>query len=144
MEAGMVWAGGDLRVFGSKPGGGPWRIAVRHPRNPAEFLAVLELDEPAAVATSGDYERYFEQDSVRYHHILDPETGRPSRASASATVVAGTCMDADALATALFVMGPQWGVMSAGELGLPALVAAPADTGLTVHQTDDFRAMRSE
>jgi thiamine biosynthesis lipoprotein len=144
ITAGMVWAGGDLRVFGKKPGGDPWRIAVRHPRDPSEFLSVLELEEPMAVATSGDYERFFERDGVRYHHILDPETGYPSRKSVSATVVAQTCMDADALATAVFVMGPEWGVLFAEELGLGAMVAAQVDTGIVLKQSADFDSARVE
>ncbi len=141
ITAGMVWAGGDLRVFGSKPGGKPWRIAVRHPRKPSEFLTVIELPEPAAVATSGDYERYFEVDGVRYHHILDPATGYPARASVSSTAVGGTCMDADAFATALFVMGPEWGVLMAERLGMPAMVAAMSDTVLVVNENPQFKKL---
>jgi len=144
MTAGMVWAGGDLRVFGSKPDGKPWRIGVRHPRNPSEFLAVIELPEPMAVATSGDYERFFEVDGVRYHHILDPETGYPARKSVSSTAVAGTCMDADAFATAFFVMGPEWAVPFGEEIGLPVLVASESDTGLVIDENDRFREIATE
>ncbi|MFH0883390.1 MAG: FAD:protein FMN transferase [bacterium] len=143
MKAGMVWAGGDLRVFGRKPDGKPWRIAVRHPRNPSEFLTVLELKKPMSVATSGDYERYFEVDGVRYHHIIDPATGYPARASISTTAVGGTCMDADAFATALFVMGPEWGILMADRIGMPAMVVSMSDTGLVVNEDPQFRKLVS-
>ena len=104
VRAGIVNAGGDLRAFGTKPGGKPWRIGVQDPDNPQGLLGVLSLED-ASVATSGDYERYFEIDSVRYHHILDPDTGRPSRSGIrSTTIIAPECVLADALATAVFVM----------------------------------------
>ena len=143
MTAGMVWAGGDLRVFGRKPDGKPWRIAVRHPRKPSDFISVIELKEPMAVATSGDYERYFEVDGVRYHHILDPATGYPARESISSTAVANTCMDADAFATALFVMGPEWGVLMAERIGMPAMVVAQSDTGLVVREDPQYDVLVS-
>ena len=63
-----------------------------------------------AVATSGDYQRYFMKDHTRYHHILDPETGLPARGVISCTIIAETVMDADALATAVFVLGPEKGM----------------------------------
>ncbi|QDU68572.1 FAD:protein FMN transferase [Engelhardtia mirabilis] len=108
IEHGMVDAGGDLRVIGRKHGE-VWQIAVRHPRRRGDVLAVIPLAN-IAVVTSGDYERFFELDGVRYHHILDPRTGRPATGAMSATVIgpeAGLC---DALATALCVMGPEQGL----------------------------------
>jgi len=104
VRAGIVNAGGDLRAFGKKPGGKPWRIGVQDPDDPQGMVGVLTVED-AAVATSGDYERYFEVDGVRYHHILDPATGRPSRSGVrGVTVVAPDCVLADALATAVFVL----------------------------------------
>lgn len=143
VTAAMVWAGGDLRVFGEKPNGEPWRVAVRHPRDPEQYTAVLELRGDRAVATSGDYERYLEVDGHRYHHILDPLTGYPSRASVSATVVAPTCMDADAYATALFVLGPEDAVFLADELSLPAMVIAAQEDELVTRQTSSFDRLRA-
>jgi len=107
--SGIVEAGGDLRTFGKPDDSESWRIGIRHPRNLSEFYGVLEIAE-CAVATSGDYQQYFEEEGVRYHHILDPKTGRPSNKCVSATIAAATCMDADAAATAVFVMGPEEGI----------------------------------
>lgn len=103
-----VNAGGDLRVRGSKVSR-PWRIGIQHPRRKGEVIAVVPLENRALV-TSGDYERYFELDGVRYHHLFDPETGRPARGSMSVTVVAETTARADALATIAFVRGPERGI----------------------------------
>jgi thiamine biosynthesis lipoprotein len=100
----LVDAGGDLRIVGRKPGG-PWRIGVRHPREEGGILTVLEMKE-GAVATSGDYERFFEHGGVRYHHLLVPSTGMPARGCVSVTVVCEEAWRADALATGLFAMGP--------------------------------------
>lgn len=105
----IINAGGDLSLVGKRPDGRPWRIAIRHPRQRGTFIGYLDLED-VSVATSGDYEKYFIFDGRRYHHILDPRTGWPGHASASVTVVAsGTCLS-DALATGLFVMGPEMGL----------------------------------
>lgn len=108
----VVDGGGDLVVEGSGPKG-PWRVGVQDPSGPrGSHLGRLELRR-VAVATSGDYERFRVVDGVRYHHLLDPRTGRPATAARQVTVVvpAGPLAgeQADALATALFVLGPQHG-----------------------------------
>ncbi len=103
VSGGMVAVGGDLRVFGSRPGRGVWRIGIKDPRG-SGVIAVLELRE-GAVSTSGDYERFFLKGGKRYHHIIDPRTGYPAKGVWSATVVAGEGVLADALSTALFVLG---------------------------------------
>jgi len=100
-------AGGDLVLIGDRQGR-PWHIGVQHPRKPGAMLAVVEASDQAVV-TSGDYERFFELDGVRYHHLFDPATGRPARLSRSVTVVAADAETADALATAAFVLGPEAG-----------------------------------
>jgi len=103
----MVNAGGDLQVIGHAKGR-PWRIAVRHPRPPADaprLLVGLELRDGEAVFTSGDYERYFDYQGRRYHHLLDPRTGEPATGAQSSTVIHTDPALADALATALFVGG---------------------------------------
>lgn len=108
--AGIVDAGGDLRTFGVKPGSSPWRVGVQDPDESQELAGILEAGE-ISIATSGDYQRYFEVEGVRYHHILDPATGRPARSGLkSVTVLAPDCALADALATAAFVMGPERGL----------------------------------
>lgn len=100
----VVNAGGDLKALGTKFGK-PWRIAITHPRGGKEPVAVIPLSNICLV-TSGDYERFFELDGKRYHHILDPRTGRPATGCISATVLAPDAAFADALATAMAVLGP--------------------------------------
>ena len=105
----MIDTGSNLRTIVSELTAGKRNVWVRHPRNRSELFARFPMDE-GCVATSGDYERYFIQDSIRYHHILDPHTGRPARGCVSLTVVANSGLEADALSTALFVMGPDRGL----------------------------------
>jgi len=100
----LVNAGGDLYCAGHPPSR-PWRIGIQDPDDPQAVLAILSLTDDRAIATSGDYENYFIRDHIRYHHILDPMTGFPTRGLRSVSVLASTTMEADALATALFVMG---------------------------------------
>lgn len=108
MENILVSAGGDLRVGGAKEKGEPWTVGIQHPRLPSKLIAILRPHQ-AAVATSGDYEKFFLQGGERYHHILDPSTGAPARECQSVTIMAPLAMDADALATAIFVLGPKKG-----------------------------------
>ena len=109
VEAGVIEAGGDIRYWGEKPDGRRWLFGVQHPRDPEQYLAVEELGL-AAIATSGDYEQYFDWEGERYHHLLDPKTGYPARLCISATVWAATALDADILSTAVFVLGPDQGL----------------------------------
>ena len=114
VSAALVNAGGDIAMFGQKPGGKDWVVAIRHPRMNRDMVVDhLPLN---AVVTSGDYERYFMMDGVRYHHILDPATGYPARGSISVTVWAANATDADGLSTAIFVLGPEKGVALAERL----------------------------
>ncbi len=141
ITAGIVEAGGDLRCFGTKPNGKPWQIGVRHPRNLDSLFTTIELDS-GAVATSGDYENYFEVDGRYYHHLLDPITGQPSYRSASATVVAASCADADAWATAFFVLGPENGVTMAQRYNLDALIIRDIGGDITSNETRGMKRMR--
>lgn len=105
----MVQAGGDLYVAGTA-GESPWRLGVQDPRGaPDDPFAVVELSD-ATFSTSGDYERYFEQDGVRYHHILDPATGQPARGTRSVTIVTKAALWADGLSTGVFILGPERGM----------------------------------
>ncbi|MDE7325827.1 MAG: FAD:protein FMN transferase [Lachnospiraceae bacterium] len=104
---GLVSLGGNVQVLGTKPDGNLWRIGLQHPDGGKEYLGVLQAMD-LAVVTSGGYERYFEQDGERYHHILDPSTGYPAESGLlSATVVSADGTLADGLSTAIFVMGKE-------------------------------------
>lgn len=119
----LVEIGGEMRMRGSKPGEQPWRIAVEQPVSLER--SVNRIIEPGnnSVATSGDYRNYFEKDGVRYSHIIDPRTGYPIQHNlVSVTVITETCMDADAYATALTVMGPEKALQFANEKGLAVLL----------------------
>lgn len=103
----MLDLGGNVTVIGAKEDGSPWRVAVKDPRDTGSYLCVLALTD-VTLSTSGGYERYFEEDGVRYHHIIDPETGYPADSGLlSVTVVSADHLLADALSTALFVAGPE-------------------------------------
>lgn len=121
----MVNAGGDLAVTGPKPDGSPWRIGIKHPRKPEGLLGTLTLSQ-GAVATSGDYERYFEFEGVRYHHLLSPWTYQPARDFQQVTVRARSCREADSLATALFVATPEHVREISSEFRYPFLLVDPA------------------
>lgn len=106
VECAKLELGGNVHLVGQKPGGSLWRIAVRDP-SAEGYVGVLETDG-GAVVTSGGYERYFEQDGTTYWHILDPATGRPAHSGlVSVTIAARSGVLADALSTALFVMGKE-------------------------------------
>lgn len=100
----FVNAGGDSRVIGNK-NDRLWYIGIRDPRNSEKLVVNLPLEE-VAISTSGDYERFFIKDNIRYHHILDPKTGDSVRNTQSVTVLAPTSTQADALSTSVFVLGP--------------------------------------
>ncbi len=103
VENAIVNAGGDLRAIGSK-GGRPWRIGIRNPRGEG-ILASVNVTGDESVFTSGDYERFYEYQGKRYHHIIDPRTGYPARGVSSVTVIHSNAAVADAAATALFIAG---------------------------------------
>lgn len=105
----IVNAGGDMYVAGSK-GDRPWAVGIQDPRGVRDVpLATVNVKD-RAVVSSGDYERFFIRDGIRYHHILDPRTGRPAAGCRSVTVIADSAMWADATATAVFVLGPEKGL----------------------------------
>lgn len=108
IESGMVDAGRNIYLLGRNLEGSPWRIGVAHPRKPDTLFAILHLSDEA-VATSGDYERYFFENGVHYHHLLDPRTGYPTCECVSVTVVSKSAALTDMLSTAAFVLGPEKG-----------------------------------
>ncbi|HOG29064.1 MAG TPA: FAD:protein FMN transferase [Vicinamibacterales bacterium] len=98
----LVNAGGEVGAIGDG-----WTVGVRHPRDPGALLERVRLAEGRAIATSGDYENFFVADGRRYHHLLVPATGLPATGARSVSVMAPRCAEADAWATALFVLGPE-------------------------------------
>jgi thiamine biosynthesis lipoprotein len=115
--------GGNIYVIGKKPDGSDWRVGVRLPvLGESGELCVVEVSD-ISVVTSGGYERFFELDGDIYHHLLDPKTGYPARSALlSATVIAGASTDADALATACFVLGPDDGLRLLSENGYEGIL----------------------
>ncbi len=111
VQGAVIAVGGSVLTLGDKPDGTPWKVAVRDPRGgQEELLGVLELEGEHYVSTSGDYEKYFIQDGKRYHHILDPATGRPADAGLiSVTVLGENGTVSDGLSTACFVLGKEKG-----------------------------------
>lgn len=101
----LVNISGDVRAIG-RNGDRPWRVGIRHPRGDGILASVL-MGEDEALVTSGDYERFFEWEGTRYHHILDPRTGYPARGAISVTVLHASTAVADAAATALLIAGVQ-------------------------------------
>jgi thiamine biosynthesis lipoprotein len=107
----LVEVAGEVRAFGAKPGGRPWRLGIDDPDAPGSRLSEVVLLTEGALATSGDYRQVRVVEGRRLTHIIDPRLGRPvERNVASASVIAPTCMEADAVATALMVLGPEEGL----------------------------------
>jgi thiamine biosynthesis lipoprotein len=106
IKSAFVNLGGNVVVLGRKPDGALWKIGIQDPRsNTGDYICLIEIEDKAVV-TSGDYQRYFEKDGKRYHHIIDPNTGYPAESGLfSTTIVSDLSIDADALSTATFVMG---------------------------------------
>ena len=107
IEYGIVNLGGNVQSIGPKPDGSNWKIGIQNPDKTKDFLGVLETSD-TAVISSGDYERFFIEDNVRYHHIIDPRTGTPARSGLhSVTIVCDDGTLADGLSTSLFIMGKE-------------------------------------
>jgi len=135
----IVNAGGDMTIIGDK-NGDPWKVGIQHPRKPrGELYAIMHLTGEMSVATSGDYERFIMRDGVRYHHIIDPRTGKPADKCQSVTILAPSGDLADALATAVFVLGPQEGLAMLREY-YPQCEAFVLDDQGQEHATAEFAA----
>jgi FAD:protein FMN transferase len=124
IESGIVAVAGDIRLFGRQPDGRPWRIGVQNPRQRGEddgLLATVFLDA-GGLSTSGDYQRYFIDKGVRYHHLLNPQTGFPQNLCRSVTIVAPTAALTDSLATGIFILGPEKGLAVLEQLGMGGII----------------------
>jgi len=142
----LVNIGGDLRCRGTNPRGDPWLVGIENPFAAGE-CGQLSLTD-AAMATSGDYRRYFEVGKRRYSHIVDPRTGRPVEGTPSVTVVsvptpgrAVSAASADAWATALSVLGPDGLKKLEDRPGLEAMIITGTPDAYRVHMTAGFRAL---
>lgn len=141
----LVEVGGELRGQGVKADGQPWWVGLEHPpalTDKAEQIQSIVALHGVALATSGDYRRYFEQDGRRYSHTIDPRTAQPiEHALASVTVLHADCMTADAWATALLVLGDQDGLALALKEDLAALFVSRGDDGFHERMTPVMQAM---
>lgn len=142
----MVEIGGDLVTAGRNPDEEPWRIGIERPETGAQAVQLVVPVSDRGLATSGDYRNFFEQDGVRYSHILDPVTGRPiTHRTTSVTVVAETAMLADAWATAMLVLGREEGMQVAAANGLAVFFierdAAGGEGAYITVQSPEFAAL---
>ncbi|MEX2525957.1 MAG: FAD:protein FMN transferase [Gammaproteobacteria bacterium] len=136
----MVDIGGEIMVRGRNPDGRLWRLGVEKPVSGERSVQQIIPLHDTAMATSGDYRNYFEKDGIRYSHTIDPRTGYPVRHNlASVTVLHESAMTADALATALLVMGPTDGLNFAARNQLPAFFIIKTRDGFIEQQTKPFR-----
>ena len=130
----LVRAGGDSRVAGDH-WGRPWTIGIRDPRDRKGVVAMIPLID-VAVSTSGDYERFFEQSGVRYHHIINPRTGDSARELQSVTIIGPDATTTDALSTSVFVLGLDKGMALIDRL--PGIDAILVDRHGTLYYSSDL------
>lgn len=111
VESAYVNLGGNVLVIGSKPDGSAWKVGIQNPRlSKSGVIASIEVRDKTIV-TSGNYERYFKENGIIYHHIIDPTTGRPARTGIiSTSIITRNSFDADALSTSVFILGPKKGL----------------------------------
>jgi thiamine biosynthesis lipoprotein len=138
IRAGLVSVAGDIRSFGHKPDGKPWKVGIRNPnakRNKDEIMTTLELTD-MAISTSGDYERFFEIEGQRVHHLISPFTGVPVKECRSVSVIGPQGAITDSLATGVFVLGPAKGLALLNKMGFEGIIV---DIHGNVHGTNHLR-----
>jgi thiamine biosynthesis lipoprotein len=136
----IIMAGGDMMVKGKK-GKDLWRVGLRDPDNKDRILAVLPLQDQA-VSTSGDYERFFIKDGVRYHHIIDTRTGYPARLCRSVTLLSKDATTTDGLTKGVFIMGPERGMALVERLeGVEAIII---DAQGKIHLSSGLTSLKME
>ena len=138
----LINAGGDIYCKGLYRGRRPWRIGVQDPLRPGAIIDILNISD-CAVTTSGDYERFYIIDGEKYSHIIDPSTGWPEDVVISATVIAPTAEEADALATACAVSGSGKGLRLINSLeGVEAMMIEKSGDGVSTHRSNGFERYR--
>jgi len=134
----LIQGGGEIIAAGRKESGS-WHIGIKNPRRTDTIVGVIRSDSTGAVSTSGDYERFFIEAGVRYHHIFDPPTGHPARGgTVSVTVLCPTSLDCDAFTKPLFIMGPARSRHLADSLGLQAFWIRETPDGLCARVTSGW------
>ena len=138
----VISVGGSVLTYGSKPDGTPWQVAIVNPLDTTKQLGTLSLTGEWFVSTSGDYERYVEVDGIRYHHILNPDTGYPAASGVrSVTIVCESGILSDALSTACFVLGVEEGMELAESYGAKALFV---DEAGQIFMSEDMQGIFKE
>ncbi len=121
VDSALINLGGNIYAKGKKPNGKPWQIGVRTPDEPDSYVGIISA-ENLAVVTSGDYERYFDADGIRYHHIIDPKTGYPAKSGLrSVTIISDNATIADMLSTKCFILGFEASMPILDEFGVAAI-----------------------
>ncbi len=142
VSSALVEITGELKAFGRKPDGAPWRIAVEAPRDDRQVAQKIITLDGLGVSTSGDYRNYFEKNGKRYSHTLDPKTGTPiSHNLAAVTVVDESALRADGLSTLLMVLGPEAGEAYAEAHGIAALFVTRDGQGFVSHVSSRYRQL---
>jgi len=129
----LIYAGGQVLVHGTR-GNRPWRVGIQHPREPRHFAFVEVTD--GSLATSGDYEHAYTHAGRQYHHIIDPKTGFPSERTSSVTLIGKSALWADAVDTAVFIMGPERGLEALARAPGGPFEAAVVDRTMHLHLSD--------
>jgi Membrane-associated lipoprotein involved in thiamine biosynthesis len=139
VRSAIVDLGGNIYAMGERPGGGAWRIGVQNPdESRGATLGVVRVIG-RTVVSSGSYEHYFVQDGKRYHHIMDTRTGFPvDNGLDQVTIISGSSIDADGMATTLFCLGPVKGLALADSLGVDAIMVT---VDRVIHATDGARRL---
>jgi thiamine biosynthesis lipoprotein len=141
----LVEVGGELQVSGHRADGTPWRLAIEKPLEGTRDVAAIIPLTDTALATSGNYRNFFVENGQRYAHIMDPSTGRPARHKlASVTVLDKTCARADALATAIMVMGEETGRRFCEKNHIAAYFLVHEDEAITAYASPEFAALAEE
>lgn len=138
IRSGLVSVAGDIKTFGLKPDGRPWKVGIRNPRakdKDDDIMATIELKD-MAISTSGDYERFFILADKKYHHLLDPKTGHPAQECRSVSIITNECTFTDAFATGIFMLGPERGMKVLEKMGFDGIII---DSQGKIHMTPNIR-----